>query len=89
MSLFTCLLNIRVAGGSERDGAVGTELAVVGVDEDGNEAVSLGEDVHVVGDAAHRHSSGEPPQESQGKEEQLQLLLGAEEPLFLSHSMLK
>ena len=57
MSLFTCFLNIRVARGSERDGAVGTKLAVdysvVGVDEDGYEAVSHGEAVHVVGDAAH------------------------------------
>ena len=57
-------MKIRVAGGTERDGAVGLELAVVDVDEDRHEAVSLGEAVHMEGDADHRHYSGEPPQES-------------------------
>ena len=50
MSLFTYLMKIRVVGGTERDGvSVGLELAVVDVDEDGHEAMSLGEAVHVAG----------------------------------------
>ena len=52
--LFEEILVVRVAAGPERDGAVGPELAGVGVDEDGHEAVSLGEAVHVAGHAAHR-----------------------------------
>lgn len=52
--LFEEILVVRVAAGPERDRAVGPELAGVGVDEDGHEAVSLGEAVHVARHAAHR-----------------------------------